>query len=121
MAWEFHSNNPIYAQVITEIKKQIVAGSLKPGTKIPSVRDLAKEASVNPNTIQRAVSELEREQLVFAQRTASRFVTNDISLIEDKKKEMALDMITEFINSMQAIGYSKEELQKFISQYYEQK
>ena len=56
MAWEFHSNSPIYAQVITEIKKQIVAGSLKPGTKIPSVRDLAKEAGVNPNTIQRAVS-----------------------------------------------------------------
>jgi transcriptional regulator, gntR family len=121
MAWEFHSNSPIYTQVITELKKQIVVGSLKPGEKIPSVRDLAKNAGVNPNTVQRAVSELEREQLLFAQRTSGRFVTNDISLIEEKRKEMALEMITEFINSMQAIGYSKEELQKFISQYYEQK
>ena len=93
MAWEFHSNSPIYAQVITEIKKQIVAGFLKSGTKIPSVRDLAKEAGVNPNTIQRAVSELEREQLVFAQRTAGRFVTNDISLIEDKKKKIVSSLL----------------------------
>lgn len=121
MTWQFHSNSPIYAQVITEVKKQIVSGNLKPGEKIPSVRDFAKEAGVNPNTIQRAVSELEREQLVFAQRTAGRFVTNDISLIEFKRKEMAIEMIKEFIDSMQTIGYSKEELQKFISQYYERK
>lgn len=121
MAWQFHFNSPIYAQVITEVKKQIVSGSLKPGEKIPSVRDFAKEAGVNPNTIQRAVSELEREQLLFSQRTAGRFVTNDVSLIQRKRKEMALEMITQFIESMQDIGYTKEELQTFISQYYEQR
>ena len=75
MKWDFSSDAPIYAQLILQIKVGIVSGAFPPGERLPSVRDLATEAGVNPNTMQRALTELERDGLVYSQRTAGRFVT----------------------------------------------
>ena len=77
MAWQFRNDIPIYTQLIAQIQQRIVSGALLPGERLPSVRDLAAEAGVNPNTMQRAMMEMEREELVYSQRTAGRFVTED--------------------------------------------
>ena len=77
MKWQFSNDAPIYSQLIEQIKVGIVSGAFPPGERLPSVRDLATEAGVNPNTMQRALAELERDGLVYSQRTAGRFVTED--------------------------------------------
>ena len=85
MKWQLRSDAPIYSQLIEHIKLGIVSGEFPPGGKLPSVRDLAGEAGVNPNTMQRAFTELEREGLVNAQRTSGRYVTEDHEMIEETK------------------------------------
>jgi GntR family transcriptional regulator len=77
MNWQFNSEAPIYSQLIGQIRQGIVSGAFPPGERLASVRDLASEAGVNPNTMQRALTELERDGLVYSQRTAGRFVTED--------------------------------------------
>ena len=81
MNWQFSNDAPIYAQLIGQIRAGIVSGAFSPGERLPSVRDLAAEAGVNPNTMQRALTELEREGIVHSQRTAGRFVTEYAELI----------------------------------------
>ena len=83
MDWTFRGDQPIYAQLMQRIKQGIVSGDLPPGSRLPSVRELATEAGVNPNTMQRALQELEREGMVYSQRTAGRFVTEDEKAIDD--------------------------------------
>jgi len=109
MTWIFTPDRPIYIQLQEQIKLAIVSGLHPPGGKLPAVRDLAEDASVNPNTVQRALTELEREGLVHAQRTSGRFVTEEISVIEKTKKEMAAELVEAFLEKMAAIGYSKDE------------
>ena len=77
MVWKFNDEQPIYQQIISQIKERIVAGEWKAGSKLKSVRELALEAGVNPNTMQKALAELEREGLVYSQRTAGRFVSDN--------------------------------------------
>ena len=89
MKWQFSNDAPIYTQLIEQIQVGIVAGAFPPGERLPSVRDLATEAGVNPNTMQRALAELERDGLVFSQRTAGRFVTEDKTMIERAKRGLA--------------------------------
>ena len=110
MEWNFRSDQPIYAQLISGIKLGIVSGALSPGERLPSVRDLAMEAGVNPNTMQRALQELEREGMVFSQRTAGRFVTEDVSLIESAKRSFAEEHIRVFLEGMGRLGYSRGEI-----------
>ena len=110
MEWNFRSDQPIYAQLISGIKLGIVSGALSPGERLPSVRDLAMEAGVNPNTMQRALQELEREGMVFSQRTAGRFVTEDVNLIESAKRSFADEHIRVFLEGMGRLGYSREEI-----------
>ena len=110
MEWNFRSDQPIYAQLISGIKLGIVSGALSPGERLPSVRDLAMEAGVNPNTMQRALQELEREGMVFSQRTAGRFVTEDESLIESAKRSFAEEHIRVFLEGMGKLGYSRGEI-----------
>ena len=110
MEWNFRSDQPIYAQLISGIKLGIVSGALSPGERLPSVRDLATEAGVNPNTMQRALQELEREGMVFSQRTAGRFVTEDVNLIESAKRSFADEHIRVFLEGMGRLGYSREEI-----------
>lgn len=86
---EFQSNTPIYLQLIDMLKLQIVSGRLKLGDKLPSVRDLAMEYGVNPNTMQKALGQLEWEKLVYTVRTTGRYVTEDAALIQALRKELA--------------------------------
>ena len=110
MNWLFKSDAPIYSQLVEQIKQGIVAGIFPPGERLPSVRDLATEAGVNPNTMQRALAELERDGLVFSQRTAGRFVTEDRNMIEQAKLSLAKEHIQSFLDAMYRLGYQKTDI-----------
>ena len=116
---EFQSNIPIYIQLMEIIKMQIVSGKLKPGDKLSSVRDLAMEYGVNPNTIQKALGELEWEKLVYTVRTTGRYVTEDEELIHGLRKELAEMRISEFFSELKKLGYSKEEIRGLLESYME--
>ena len=106
MAWNFTPDRPIYLQLQEQLKLLIVSGRHPPGGKLPAVRDLALETAVNPNTVQRALTELEREGLVHSQRTSGRFVTEDEAVIDKLKNGLALDIVNAFLGKMAAIGYT---------------
>ena len=110
MQWNFDGNAPIYSQLVEQIKLGIVSGEWLPGQRIPAVRELAVEAGVNPNTMQRALQELERQGMLFSLRTSGRFVTEDKEMIEDAKRTLAKRHIAAFIRQMQALGYTRQEI-----------
>ena len=109
MGWNFQADRPIYAQLMEEIKRRIISGVYKPGEKMPSVRDLAAEASVNPNTMQRAFAQLEQEGLLYTQRTSGRFVTEDEERIMDMKNELAKELIRDFWKNMEQLGFGRQQ------------
>ncbi len=109
MPWELDSDRPIYAQIVDRLKHEIVSGFYPPGSRLPSVRDLAAQASVNPNTMQRALSALESGGLIFSERTTGRFVTNNLELIRQAKEELARSNVQNFFSSMAELGYSKDD------------
>ena len=116
MKWQFSSDVPIYAQLIAQIQTTIVSGTWPPGERLPSVRDLAAEAGVNPNTMQRAMTELERQGLVYSQRTAGRFVTEDRARIEQARLQCAQRQIQTFLEGMEQLGYTPEEIRLLVEQ-----
>lgn len=116
MQWSFSNDLPIYSQLIGQIKVGIVSGVFPPGERLPSVRDLATEAGVNPNTMQRALAELERDGLVYSQRTAGRFVTEDETMIEQAKRGLARGHIQRFLEEMGRLGYAREEILDLLRQ-----
>ena len=117
---EFEANTPIYLQLIDMIKLQIVSGRLKSGDKLPSVRDLAVEYGVNPNTMQKALSQLEWEKLVYTVRTTGRYVTEDTELIGKLRKELADMRISELFEKLQQLGYGKREIKELLHSYFEE-
>ncbi|MDO4287472.1 MAG: GntR family transcriptional regulator [Eubacteriales bacterium] len=116
MQWNLTDDRPIYAQLMETITLSITSGALPAGSRLPSVRDLAAEAGVNPNTMQRALSELERAGLLYSQRTAGRFVTDQLENITQKRKELAMEQIHAFLRSMRDMGYTSEETIALIRQ-----
>ncbi len=116
MSWNLDSDRPIFIQIIEKIQMDIISGLYHPGDKLPSVRDLAQEASVNPNTMQKALSELERTRLVYSLRTSGRFITEDTAMIEHLKSELAKEIIAQFLSNMQKLGIQKEEAISLISE-----
>lgn len=110
MSWEFVDSKPIYLQIIDRIQLDIARGRYHPGEKLPSVRDLAAEAAVNPNTMQKALSELEREELVFSLRTSGRYITEDESRMKEVREKLAQEQIAVLIRNLKAIGYTPEEI-----------
>lgn len=110
MDWKFHTDAPIYAQLMEQIKIAIVTGKYAAGDRLPSVRDMAAEAGVNPNTLQRAFAELERQGLVYSQRTLGRLVTEDAAIINDAKRQLARRHIFAFREAMEALGFEKDEI-----------
>lgn len=110
MDWQFDNSIPIYTQLVSKIELAIVSGEYVRGQRLPTVRDLATEAGVNPSTMQRAFQELERLELVYTQRSSGRFVTEDVKVIENTKKQLAQDNIRTFMGAMHRIGYSREEI-----------
>lgn len=117
---EFNSNIPIYIQVIEHIKMDIIGGRLKPGDKIPSVRELALLLSVNPNTIQKALSELEREGFLITERAVGRYVSNNSELIKKSKDIEINKRIDNFIKEMKALGLCLEDIKKCINDIKEE-
>lgn len=110
MSWSFSGDKPIYAQLVEQLQLRIVTGIYPPGSRMESVRDLANEAAVNPNTMQRAMSELEKQGLVFSQRTSGRFVTDDPESIESLRRELAQEKINRFLAEMKELGYTTHEI-----------
>lgn len=116
MGWTLDSDRPIFLQIVARIQMDIISGRYKAGDKLPTVRDLAGEAAVNPNTMQKAFAELERMGLVYSQRTSGRFITEDLSLIEGLKKDFAQAKIEEFLDNMRQIHFDDEEILSLIQQ-----
>ena len=110
MEWSFKNDLPIYAQLVEKFRQAIAAGELPPGTRLPGVRELAAEAGVNPNTMQRAMQELEREGFVYTQRTAGRFVTEDEAAVGSLKSAMAEGLVRSFLAEMGKLGYGRRDI-----------
>lgn len=120
MSWEIKSGLPIYTQLLEELKRRIVSGQYEPGEKLLPVRELAQEAKVNPNTMQKALAELERQNLVYAVRTTGRYITEDIQLIEQTKDEFAKSHVQTYYKEMSTLGYEKHDMVRMITEYNEE-
>lgn len=116
MPWELDNDRPIYLQLMERIQHDIISGVYKPGDKIPSVRDLALDAAVNLNTMQKALSELERNGLVYSQRTSGRFITDDEELLKNMKMQLATEHIRQFFEQMHQLGFSDDETLQMIQE-----
>ncbi|WP_288622482.1 GntR family transcriptional regulator [uncultured Streptococcus sp.] len=121
MSWKFDEKSPIYVQIAQHIKMQIISQKIKSGDQLPTVRELAEEAGVNPNTMQRAFSELEREGMVYSQRTSGRFVTEDTVLIMQKRREVAEAELQSFVNNMQKMGFQIDDIVSVLESYIKEK
>lgn len=116
MAWDLDTDRPIYAQLVERIQMQIVSGYYQPGGKLPSVRELAAVAAVNPNTMQKAFAELERIGLIITQRTNGRTVTEDKDMINNIRQQLAKTHVKDFFTKMQELGYTKSEIMALLEQ-----
>ena len=110
MKWYIDSDRPIYKQLVEQIELRIISGVYAPGDKLESVREMAMDAGVNPNTMQKALAELERMELVFAQRTSGRFITEDLKVIEEAKKNLAVQESGAFLEKMKKLGMGRNEI-----------
>ena len=115
MPWDLKPDRPIYTQLVEHIELMILSGVYPPGTKLPSVRDLAKEASVNPNTMQRALSKLEEDGLIITHRTSGRSITEDSGMIKKAKTRIAREQVLEFLEKMQKLGFDQKEILSIIT------
>lgn len=116
MAWQFEHDRPIYTQLLEQIRMKIISGSYPIKSKLPSVRELAAEAAVNPNTMQKALSELERSGLIYSQRTSGRYVTEDATMIQQLKEDIAREKIRELFQIMAQLGFKAEETKKLVDE-----
>lgn len=121
MAWKFNGEHSVSRQIADRLRLEILNGKYSPGEQFPTVRGLALEAAVNPNTIQKVMALLEEEGLVSSASTSGRFVTEDLSLLEEKRRELQEDFLKVNIMEAKALGISKEQMLCFISNYYDKK
>jgi len=110
MPWDLKPDRPIYTQLIEQIELKICSGVYPLGSKLPSVRDLAQEASVNPNTMQRALAKLEENGLLYTNRTSGRYVTEDVKMVQKVKDKLAHELIQEFLQNMKRLGFDEKEI-----------
>jgi GntR family transcriptional regulator len=116
MPWELNSDKAIYLQLIEIIQHRIISGSYQTNQKLPSVRDLAAEAEVNPNTMQKALAQLERTGLIYTTRTSGKYITEDESMILKTKQTLATKKTTDFLEKMQALGFNAQDTILFLQQ-----
>ena len=107
MDFELQSSRPIWQQLAEQLGRRIVTGVYPPGSRFPTVRDLAAEAGVNPNTMQRALGQLESEGLVITNRTAGRTVTEDVGVLDAMRKRLAGELTEKFFSDMKELGYTR--------------
>ena len=117
MKWEFKSGIPIYLQIISLLKMKIAAGELPPGSQVQPVRELAMEAGVNPNTMQRALTQLEQEGLLYTQRTSGRFVTEDKQVLKEMRKALSEQYVKDLFEALGEIGMNREEIIEAVSSF----
>jgi len=117
MEWDFKDGVPIYTQIVDQMTMRIASGAYAPGDKLPSVRDLALDAGVNPNTMQRALAELERQKLVHSERTSGRFVTSDARVLTGLHEALSKKSFDEFADSLRKIGLSDAEIKDSVSKW----
>ncbi|AFM39457.1 putative transcriptional regulator [Desulfosporosinus acidiphilus SJ4] len=115
MPWDLKSDRPIYTQLVEQIKLMVFSGVYPPGSKLPSVRDMAQEAAVNPNTMQRALVKLEEDGLIITHRTSGRSITEDARMIELAKTKLARDQIYDFLEKMRLMGFDQKEILAIIT------
>lgn len=120
MSWNLNNAVPIYQQIQDRIKNDIISGKYLPGQKLPGVRDLATEASVNPNTMQRALTNLEQEGFIITLGTNGRVVTSDLDLIKDEKYTQFQSITMAYLQKVQSLGFSKQEASDRILQIEEE-
>lgn len=116
MRWQIDSERPIYIQLIEQIQAGIISGYFSPGDKLPSVREFAAEAGVNPNTMQKALADLERTGLIHTNRTSGRFITSDEAMIKKLRIQSAKDIVEDFLNRMRQLGFEPEETLEYVTE-----
>lgn len=120
MAWDIRSDRPVYSQLMEQIQQKIICGEYTLGSKLPSVRELAAEAGVNPNTMQKALAELERTGLLYSQRTSGRFITEDEEMMKMMRESIAKEQMKEFLAQMSKLGFTLKEICDMIQQLEEE-
>lgn len=118
LKWQFENDRPIYVQIVERLKGDIIAQKFVSGEKFPTVRDLAQEASVNPNTMQKALAELERQGFLETNRTAGRVVSANFEKINTERDALAQQKMQVFLEQMHQLGYDKEEVIAFLKEGY---
>lgn len=116
MNFIFDNDRPIYIQLVEQLKEYIVAGKFKAGEKLPSVREFAMQIKVNPNTVQKALAEIENQQLIYTERTNGKFVTENEELIENVKKELANQKVQKYFQDMHKLGIDKQDAIKYLQE-----
>ncbi|MDO4833510.1 MAG: GntR family transcriptional regulator [Bacillota bacterium] len=117
MDWRFKDGTPLYSQIVEQMKNCIAGGDFEPGEKIPAVRELAVGAGVNPNTMQKALAELEREGLLFSERTSGRYVTEDREVINEMKVALSREFVKELFENLGRLGMSEEEIKTVVANW----
>ena len=120
MTWIFTSDRPIYSQLVDQIQLKILSGEYKAGDRLMSIRDLSADAAVNPNTMQRALSELEQLGLVYTQRTSGRFITDDKEKIAQIRHNYAKKSIEDCVYQMKSLGYNTEDMVSLVKSIIEE-
>lgn len=120
MEWSITGGRPVYVQLVEQLELALLNGTFPPGTRVPPVRELAAEAGVNPNTMQRALQELESRGLLQAQRTAGRTVTADGQVLQTLRRGRAAALASEFLRQMKALGLGRAQTEELLRQMQEE-
>ena len=116
MKWQIDNNRPVYIQLVEQLKVKIISGEIELDSKLDSVRSLAADAMVNPNTMQKALAEFEREGFVYSKRTSGRFVTDNKELIENERKNLVKDNVKKTLDTLINLGYTNEEILNLVEE-----
>ena len=116
MEWKIDNNKPVYIQLVEQLKVKIISGEIELDSKLDSVRSLAADAIVNPNTMQKALAELEREGFVYSKRTSGRFVTDNKELIENERKNLVKDNVKKTLDTLINLGYTNDEILSLVEE-----
>ena len=116
MEWKIDNNKPVYIQLVEQLKVKIISGEIELDSKLDSVRSLAADAMVNPNTMQKALAELEREGFVYSKRTSGRFVTDNKELIENERKNLVKANVKKTLDTLINLGYTNEEILNLVEE-----
>lgn len=119
MEWKITDDRPIWMQLSEQLSAQIAAGAYRPGERLPSVREFAAQAGVNPNTMQRAMADLEGQGLIITNRTAGRCVTQDMEIIKGLRSRQAREQAVRFLEQMGSLGYTREEIRKVLEEAFD--